>query len=397
MNETQLEVLKLIKNNKSISRLLLAETLEITPAAISKIIKNLINDKIVLELSQGPSTGGRKPTMLSINYEKFGKILGITFAPSEIYFVIGNFSGEILFKKTIIFENDDNLISNVISFSKKLINKYSNISMISIIMNGFINFEEGISIFSPHYKWKNINLKSIFQKEFNIPILIENDVRAMAMSEKVFGSCQTSNNFVLINVGNGIGSSIFTNGEIYRGQGSIAGEIGHIIVDRTSIRKCSCGKRGCLEAEASNLAIINKLTSQIKLNNYSLLKDQLNKNKYLTIKDVLEGVKERDFLSTKATTEAIIIIAHAIDMIISLINPEKIILVGDLFQDKFLINTLHLELQKVILKEQQCQIVISNLLEDIYIYAPLALSIYSIFNNKNFTKEIFIKNNLEVI
>ncbi|MGX6592255.1 ROK family transcriptional regulator [Cetobacterium ceti] len=396
MNQNQLQILKLIRDNKYMSRMDLAKALNVTPAAMCRIIKHFLEKEIIIEDSCAPSTGGRKATMLTINNQKLGSILSISLAPNKIFFSTGTFTGDILYKKQFPINNRENILNFILEKSEEIIKELENISAISIIVNGLVNEKKGVSIFSPHYQWHDVPLKKIFTDKFNLPVLVENEVRAMGMCEKILGECKDVNNFVLINVSEGIGSCIFTNGKVYHGHGSIAGEIGHIIMDRTSIRKCSCGKRGCLEAEASNSAIINKLTSQIKLNNYSLLKDTLKIKGFLDIEDILYGVKERDFLSTKAATEAITTIAHSIDMIISLINPEKIVLMGDLFQDKFLSNTLTLEIEKVILDEQKYKLIISKIFKNIYYYTGIALGMYSLFSNKEFTQNIFFINNMEV-
>ncbi|MGL5055955.1 MAG: ROK family transcriptional regulator, partial [Fusobacteriaceae bacterium] len=91
------------------------------------------------------------------------------------------------------------------------------------------------------------------------------------------------------------------------------------------------------------------------------------------------AVKERDFLSTKVSTEAMVIIAHSIDMIISLINPERIILIGELFGEPLLLSTLKLELQKVTLEEQKYELIVSNMLNNMHSYNPIAVVRHNLF------------------
>lgn len=385
INNTKLKILEIIKIKGSISRIDLSRELDFTPAAISKIIKELIDKQIVLEITLGNSTGGRKPILLTLNEDKFGYILGVSYAPTYFQITVGDIKGNIIETSRYSITNIETILNDSIKKIEKKFKRYPNINVLSVVVNGFLNSKTGMSIFSPHYKWKKLNIKKIFEDKFDIPVIVENDVRAMSLAEKNFGSCKKCDNFVLINISEGIGSSIFLDGDLHSGYGFIAGEIGHIIMDRSSIRKCSCGKRGCLEAEASNTAIINKLTSQIKLNNYSLLKEPLKINGKITMEDVLYGVKERDFLSTKVSTEAITIIAHAIDMVISLINPEKIILVGELFQEPFLFNTLTLEIEKVILEEQKYEILTSDLFKDMHTYCSIATVIHKMFKDEKFT------------
>lgn len=387
--QSQLRILEMIKNKNKISRKRIAEELELTPAAITKSIEPLLQCGIVIEVSQRESTGGRRAIDLSLNKYWVGKILGISLTPTSLIISVGNVAGEIFKTKSYRISEEKELIDNLENIIEKELEEENGIKVISMAITGLINSEKGVIIFSPHYKRKKIDIRDKIEKKFNLPTLIENDVRAMALTEKYFGGAQDSENYVVLNVSEGIGSSIFVNGSLLSGHGFISGEIGHVVMDRSSLRRCSCGKRGCLEAEASNKAIVNRLISMIKLNNYSSLKEKLNTKGTIGILDVLQGVKDRDFLSTKVSTEAMVTIAHSIDMVISLINPEKIILVGELFKENLLFNTLKLELQKVTLEEQKYDLIVSNMLNEMHTYNPISVVRHNLFKKNMWRDKIW--------
>lgn len=383
-NSIKIKTLELIKNSNGISRSELAKELDITPAGVGKVVNRFLESGIIEETSVGVSTGGRRPLILKINEKKIGAILGVSLAPRFIQIVIGDISGKILKDKKYslkkrLLEKEHNILELTEKLVEREIKKNSDISIISVVMNGMVDSENGISIFSPHYNWKNINLKKRFEDKFKLKVFVENDVRAMALTEKIFGSCKDNQNFVVMNIGDGVGGSIFLNDAPYHGYGSISGELGHMVVRRNSPEKCSCGKKGCLETEVSNVAIIKKITSQIKLNNYSSLKNILIEKGVLTINDVLKGVAEKDMLTFNIVIDAINMIATAIDGIISVINPEKIVLFGEIFQNRFLFETLVKEIRKVTLDEQYYEIKKSEFSKNIYDIAPLAVVSYKIF------------------
>lgn len=386
--QSQLRILEMIKNKNRISRKKIAEELDLTPAAITKSIEPLLQCGIVLEVAQRESTGGRRAIDLSLNKYWVGKILGMSLTPTSLVVSIGNIAGEIFKSKNYKIDETKELSEYLEEIIDKELKEEKGIKVISMAITGLINSEKGIIVFSPHYKRKKIDIRDKIENRFKIPTLVENDVRAMALTERYFGSAQESENYVVLNVSEGIGSSIFVNGNLLSGHGFISGEIGHVVMDRSSLRRCSCGKRGCLEAEASNKAIINRLVSMIKLNNYSSLKEKLTLKGEIGILDVIDGVKERDFLSTKISTEAMVIIAHSIDMIISLINPDKIILVGELFKEKLLLNTLKLELQKVTLEEQKYDLTVSNILDKMHTYNPISVVRHNLFKKNIWRDEI---------
>ena len=383
-NSIKIKTLELIKNSNGISRSELAKELDITPAGVGKVVNRFLENGIIEETSVGVSTGGRRPLILKINEKKIGAILGVSLAPRFIQIVIGDISGKILKDKKYslkkrLLEKEHNILELTEKLIEREIKKNSDISIISVVMNGIVDSENGISIFSPHYNWKNINLKRRFEDRFRVKVFVENDVRAMALTEKIFGSCKENQNFVVMNIGDGVGGSIFLNDAPYHGYGSISGELGHMVVRRNSSEKCSCGKKGCLETEVSNVAIIKKITSQIKLNNYSSLKNILIEKGALTINDILKGVAEKDMLTFNIVIDAINMIATAIDGIISVINPEKIVLFGEIFQNRFLFETLVNEIKKVTLDEQYYEIKKSEFSKNIYEIAPLAVVSYKIF------------------
>ena len=383
-NSIKIKTLELIKNSNGISRSKLAKELDITPAGVGKVVNRFLENGIIEETSVGVSTGGRRPLILKINEKKIGAILGVSLAPRFIQIVIGDISGKILKDKKYslkkrLLEKEHNILELTEKLIEREIKKNRDISIISVVMNGMVDSENGISIFSPHYNWKNINLKKRFENRFRVKVFVENDVRAMALTEKIFGSCKDNQNFVVMNIGDGVGGSIFLNDAPYHGYGSISGELGHMVVRRNSPEKCSCGKKGCLETEVSNVAIIKKITSQIKLNNYSSLKKILIEKGALTINDILKGVAEKDMLTFNIVIDAINMIATAIDGIISVINPEKIVLFGEIFQNRFLFETLVNEIKKVTLDEQYYEIKKSEFSKNIYEIAPLAVVSYKIF------------------
>lgn len=383
-NSIRIKTLELIKNSSGISRAELAKELEITPAGIGKIINKLLDEELIEETAEGESTGGRRPIILKINEKKIGKILGISLAPRFIEIVVGDINGNILNEKKYslkkrLLEKEHNILELTEKLIKRELKERDDIKIISVVVNGMVDSENGISIFSPHYNWKNINLKKRFTEKFKVKVFVENDVRAMALTEKIYGSCRENQNFVVMNIGDGVGGSIFLNDSLYHGYGSMSGELGHMVVKRNSSEKCSCGKKGCLETEVSNVALIKKITAQIRLNNYSSLKNTLLEKGSLTINDVLRGVAEKDMLTFNIVTDAMYMVANAIDVIISVINPEKIVLLGEMFQNKFIFDSLANEIKKITLDEQYYEIKRSEFYKNIYEIAPLAVVSYKIF------------------
>ena len=102
--------------------------------------------------------------------------------------------------------------------------------------------------------WEAVPLKALLEAEFGLPTRLENDANATALAEHKWGAGQGSQDMAFLTMGTGIGAGLILNGQLYRGRGDLAGEIGHatVLLDGPL---CPCGKRGCLEALASGTAI----------------------------------------------------------------------------------------------------------------------------------------------
>ena len=115
------------------------------------------------------------------------------------------------------------------------------------------NYYTGNIELAPNLPWKGIvPLAKLFQDRLGIPVVLTNDANAAAIGEMTFGVAKGMKNFIMLTLGTGVGSGIVVNGELVYGCDGFAGELGHVIVDRSpEARLCGCGRRGCLETYCS--------------------------------------------------------------------------------------------------------------------------------------------------
>ena len=118
------------------------------------------------------------------------------------------------------------------------------------------NHYTGLIQAPPNLSWGNVDIVSIFNKRFGCEAILTNDANAAALGEKSFGLAKDMDDFVVVTLGTGLGSGIFSGGKLLYGHDGFAGEMGHISIDYNG-RLCNCGNHGCLESYASASGIKN--------------------------------------------------------------------------------------------------------------------------------------------
>ncbi|GAB6138571.1 ROK family transcriptional regulator [Halanaerobaculum tunisiense] len=332
-------IMECIREKGPISRADIAEITELTPASVSKITKELMDKKFIKENGLGKSSGGRPPVLLELN-PKAGYIIGVNLGPEILEVIITDLEAEILVKNNKDLNNlaQDYVLDKLLELIQKTIQESGvnkeEIIGIGMAVHGLVNSETGISLFAPHYKWTKVPIEKIVEEEFNIPTFIDNDARAMALGEQWFGIASGSDDFITINVGNGIGSGIVINGGLYRGVNYSAGEIGHIVVDNDG-PQCSCGNYGCLESLASNPKIVERARKLIKQGAKTKIVELVNGDlEDITVEDICLAAKQGDEVAQQVLTEVGRYLGIGIAYLLNILNPEMIVIVGDIITAK---------------------------------------------------------------
>jgi predicted NBD/HSP70 family sugar kinase len=278
-----------------------------------------------------PSKGGRRRVLLEIKPE-LAKLVGIDIGRAHIRFVVTDFTGNILTYKWLPTEphkGKDHVLRAVHIELGSLLKQFAAIGAIGISHSGVIDPHAGKVLFWPMVEgWNDTPLKQIFADAYGLPTFVEDCVRAMAIAEQRFGHAKGLRNFVLVSVGMGIGSAIFSDDHLHVGRDGLAGELGHTTVTENG-GLCSCGNRGCLELCSSATAILARVRSELEHGVSSSLThevgDDLDK---LSVELIVAAAKNHDRLSERVLSEAGMHLGTALASVVNLLNPEKVILAG---------------------------------------------------------------------
>ena len=148
-----------------------------------------------------------------------------------------------------------NIINEVV---KKVKQKKKNVKAVCLGIPGSLNPFTGKIGLAPNIGIKNFNITKKLKKYISYPVLIENDVNLGALGIKKFGAGKKSKNMFVVFIGTGIGGGLILDEKIYRGSNFVAGEVGHIMVEKNG-PLCGCGNHGCFEAVASRTAIVKAI------------------------------------------------------------------------------------------------------------------------------------------
>lgn len=246
--------------------------------------------------------------------------------------------------KTKKLRGNNNILEITIQTIKELLEntkiKKEEITSIGMGLAGQVDRKNGILVNAINLECKNLDFKTPIEKEFNLPVLVGNDVEVATLGELNFGAGVGYKDIVCIFIGTGIGSGLVKDGKIHLGSSETAGEIGHIIVDLNG-RACSCGANGCLEAYASRTAIESRILGAIKKGRESIITD-LAKQNSISSKHIKKALDAHDEVVTQYVVEAIEYLSGGIATVMNFYNPKLIILGGGLIQsvDEFYLNTI---------------------------------------------------------
>jgi len=304
----KIKIIDLIRSSNGISRADIAKKTHLSPPTVSRIVEDLIEEELVIEVGEGESKGGRRPTLLEFSGENH-YIIGIDLGTTNIYGVLTDLNARIIAEEKIPTEVETGFhqvmkrTATVIQDLEENLGKkkQKKIFGIGMAVAGLINRKRMIVEFSPDFHWHEVNVVGELSKWHDIPIVFDNVTRVMALGELCFGVGREHRNFICVNVGYGIGSGIIVEGIPLYGFNGMAGEFGHITLDRNS--------------------------------SISILTEMCEGNvECITAEMVANAAKQGDALAWEIFETAVEYLGIGIAALVNLFNPEVVVIGGGVTQ-----------------------------------------------------------------
>lgn len=322
-------VLKLIVENKALSRTDLVKQTGLTGAAISRITRELIEAGLLKEGETIPLKGkaGRRNVRLELN-DDGAFVLGITLTGNVRSVSIANCKGDSIAHtnvRLLDFTDPVSALKSVALAARKLIAEtpfdQSRLLGAGISIAGRADSDTGILIASPPLGWDDIPVGEILSEALDLPVHVEGRAVALLKAELNRGLARDVPNVVLINNGLGLGGSVAIDGKVLLGRDHMVGQIAHFALQGEDT-KCACGRHGCLEAIASGSAILARLASE----DVPIIADGADPGLRLNALAALRGPEAETV--THVFKEAGRSMGHAVDSILSMLNPDLVLLAG---------------------------------------------------------------------
>lgn len=260
LNSIQRQILAAINSAAGLSRTELAQLCSLSKAAISGPVREMLDAGYLLESETVNGPGQGRPSVKLMIRPQGAYFIGVSLLQEPAQMALINLNGEIITRAEFALHRDPQcLAENIAHALPNLLQGQGEIANrligMGVTLSGFIDETQSVCVQSALLGWRNVPLAQLIAQASGLEVFIENDAKALAVSEKRFGQARDLETFTLLSHGAGIGSAHFIAGKLHRGLHGGAGEIAHCTIELNGT-PCRCGKRGCLDTIASVNAIM---------------------------------------------------------------------------------------------------------------------------------------------
>lgn len=329
----RVNVLECVRRAGPVSRAVVARELGLSRSTVTEIVEDLLSEGLIIEGTSGESTarGGKRPIQLEfVPSAKYA--FGIDIGGTKSILLLTDLNGNVVAQKKISsHHNELDSLSHILQEADAFLSEAGierdRIVGTGIGAPGITEYKTGVVVAAPALDWFEVNLRNAFREALKTPVFIDNDVNMAVLGEKWKGNGAQYSSVVQVSIGTGIGAGLILEGSVYRGAHNYAGEIGYFQVDPFAVRKGVIQEFGALEDKASGRGIAKVATGLLDSFPNSILR-----GKNVTSEDVFRAALDKDPLAVEVIDGLISHISFTITNILSLVDPDVVILGGGVAQ-----------------------------------------------------------------
>ncbi|MET9463670.1 ROK family transcriptional regulator [Streptomyces sp. NPDC006544] len=313
-------VVRAVRLAGSLTQAEIARTTGLSAATVSNIVREL-KEAGTVEVTD-TSAGGRRARSVSLSGDA-GIVIGVDFGHTHLRVAVGNLAHQVLAEESEPLDVDASWVEGF-DRAEALVGRLiegigvglDKVIGVGLGVPGPIDVESGtLGSTAILPGWAGINPRQELSRRLGVPVYVDNDANLGALGELVWGSGRGVKDLAYIKVASGVGAGLVINGQIYRGPGGTAGEIGHITLDESG-PVCRCGNRGCLETFAAARYVLPLLQS--------------SHGPELTMERVVELARGGDPGCRRVITDVGRHIGSGVASLCNLLNPSRVVLGGSL-------------------------------------------------------------------
>lgn len=330
---------RLILQQGPMSRLGLSRATKLSPAALTILTANLVEEGRLLEIGEPDEeieSGrvGRRSTLLDLNPDA-ALAVGVHIAPRAVQVGLVDIKGRVRAKVRLPAPGRDTtktLEMIVEAIHSLLVQEREKVLGVGVGAMGLVQHEKGLNLNALSLQWQDVPISGFLLKRLSLPVWVDNNAHAMAVAEHLFGQVglYRTDNLALVYGGAGIGSGLIIAGQPYRGAGGTAGEIGHVTVIPGG-ESCYCGGFGCLETVASEISLLRQ-ANVLAVSGQAPFLAAHHPN--ITLDILAAAYHAGDSAVVNLINQAGTFLGVVLVGVIKLLNPETLILAGPLFDGR---------------------------------------------------------------
>lgn len=322
-------LLKSLFFHGSASRVALSQHSGLSPATVTNVVAELLEEGVVLETGLAESEGGRPRTILAVNPE-FGYFVGVDLGETHVNLELFDLALHNRGAVRHILSAEDNapeayvahIAAGLSELQARANPSGKPILGVGIGVPGVVERNPSVTVSAPIWDWQGVPLLDLLEQKISHPIFLDNGAKAMTLAESWFGAGRGIQNLAVILIGTGIGAGFITDGTLYRGATNSAGEWGHttIVLDG---RACRCGSQGCLEAYAGApglRATLGELSADSPLLAFE--------NQLSFVNQLSGAIEQGDTAALALISTTAHYLGAGVANLINLFNPERILIGG---------------------------------------------------------------------
>ena len=325
------QILQLCIKEGNFSLADLSKELNLSIPTTTRLTEELIESGFLEDMGKQDTNGGRRPSIYGLK-PSAGYFVGTDIGKSTVSICITDFKGNtVAFYSNLPFrvESSETSFRELCNVIKKQITKsgvkQNNVLAYGVNLSGRVNNETGYCF--TYFIGEDRPIASLFEEEFNAPVFVENDSRAMTYGEFICDGGNSEKDMLFLNVTWGLGMGMVIDGKLSYGKSGFSGEIGHFPMMNNG-QICHCGKTGCLETAASGFAAHRIVMQKLKNGQASILSEKYSKGEDIALDDILNAALEDDVLAIEALEEIGTNLGRAIAGLINIFNPELVVIGG---------------------------------------------------------------------